>query len=231
MDFHAKCIKSVGSPPTCYKCGSYIIKYGKSDQNKQRYYCKNCKCTQVEKYSYSAFEPQINPNIIALTKEGCGIRSTARLLSISATTLISRIKKIASKLIQPPITIGKTHEVDELRTYVRKKEKLIWVVSAFERESGKIVAFNIGRRTNKTLKTVIDTLLNAASKAIYTDKLENYKYLIDKAIHKTRPRGTNRIERAHLSMRTHLKRLNRKTIAFSKNVVMLNAVLKIYFWG
>lgn len=134
-------------------------------------------------------------------------------------------------MIQPPIAIGKTHEVDELRTYVRKKEKLIWVVSAFERESGRIVAFYVGRRTNKTLKTVIDTILNAASKAIYTDKLENYKYLIDKSIHKTRLRGTNHIERAHLTLRTHIKRLNRKTIAFSKSVVMLNAILKIYFWG
>ncbi|WP_221391423.1 IS1 family transposase [Dyadobacter sp. NIV53] len=105
------------------------------------------------------------------------------------------------------------------------------MVSAFERESGKIVSFKVGRRTNKTLKVVINTLINSDCKTIYTDKLKNYKSLIDKTIHRTKLRGTNHIERAHLTLRTHLKRLNRKTIAFSKSVIMLNAVLKIYFWG
>jgi IS1 family transposase len=41
---------------------------------------------------------------------------------------------------------------------VKKKDNLMWVVSAFERESGKIVSFKVGRRTNKTLKIVVDTL-------------------------------------------------------------------------
>jgi insertion element IS1 protein InsB len=89
-----------------------------------------------------------------------------RLLKISSNTVISRIKKIASEITQPPISIGKIFErpsprVDELRTYAKRKENLIWVVSAFERESGKIVSFNVGRRTNKTLKVVIGTLKNS----------------------------------------------------------------------
>jgi insertion element IS1 protein InsB len=79
----------------------------------------------------------------------------------------------------------------------------MWVVSAFERENGKIVSFKVGRRTNITLKIVVDTLKNAGCKAIYTDKLANYKSLIDKSVHNTRARGTNHIERAHLTLRTH----------------------------
>jgi hypothetical protein len=50
------------------------------------------------------------------------IRGTARLLGISPTTLISRIKKIASEIKEPVLTKGKTYEVDELRTYFKKKE-------------------------------------------------------------------------------------------------------------
>ncbi|WP_221391422.1 IS1-like element transposase [Dyadobacter sp. NIV53] len=121
MNFHPKCIRPVGGYVTCCKCGSCTIRHGRSAQNKQRYYCKHCKSTRVENYSYTAQQPEINPNIISLTKEGCGIRSTARLLRISTTTVTSRIKKIASKLVQPTISIGKTYEVDELRTFVRKK--------------------------------------------------------------------------------------------------------------
>lgn len=203
MDFGPKCIRGVGGCIICCKCDSYVIKYGKSAQNKQRYYCKHYKSTQVQNYSYSALRPETDSNIVSLSKEGCGIRSIARLLKISATTIISRVKKIASKIAQPPIPIGKTYErpsprVDELRTFVRKKDNLIWVVSAFERESGKIISFKVGRRTNKTLKVVIDTLKNSNCKVIYTDKFKSYKSLIDKTIHRTKLRGTNHIERALL---------------------------------
>ena len=78
--------------------------------------------TQLEAYSYNGYDPQLDQNIIALTKEGVGIRGTARLLGISPTTLISRIKKIASEIKEPVLAKGKTYEVDELRTFVKKKE-------------------------------------------------------------------------------------------------------------
>ncbi|WP_262497378.1 MULTISPECIES: IS1 family transposase [Chryseobacterium] len=49
-------------------------------------------------------------------------------------------------------------------------------------------------------------------------------------MHQTKRFGTNAIERKNLSIRTHLKRLNRKTICFNKSIVMLTSILKIYFW-
>jgi insertion element IS1 protein InsB len=80
------------------------------------------KKSQQSDYRYHAYDQNLNQNIIALTKEGVGIRGTARLLGISPTTLISRIKKIASQIKAPPLVKGKTYEVDELRTFVKKKE-------------------------------------------------------------------------------------------------------------
>jgi insertion element IS1 protein InsB len=77
-----------------------------------------------------------------------------------------------------------------------------------------VVSFNVGSRTNKTLQRVIATITLAQAKKIITDKLINYKYLIEKAIHSTKNKGTNHIERNNLSIRTHLKRLSRKKFAF-----------------
>ena len=51
------------------------------------------------------------------------------------------------------------------------------------------------------------------------------------AYHKTSLYGTNHIERNNLTIRTHIKRLTRRTICFSRNVDMLYATLKIYFWA
>ncbi|NMR34683.1 IS1 family transposase [Chryseobacterium aquaticum] len=218
---------------TCSRCvgeNSKFIKFGKTKNGKQRFQCTSCRKTSVLNYSYQAYRKNTNTKIIRLTKEGMGIRSISRFLRISATTLLKRIINI-SKCIHPPlIDHHKTYEVDELRTYVRYKKQIIWLVYALERDSKNILCFNLGKRSNDTLNVVIKSLLHSNPEKIYTDKLRNYQYLIPKGIHHTKRFGTNSIERKNLSIRTHLKRFNRKTICFSKNVFILNAILKIYFW-
>ncbi|MEC4004856.1 IS1 family transposase [Flavobacterium sp. SUN052] len=144
---------------------------------------------------------------------------------------MSRIISIAKNIVPPPIPIGKTFQVDEIRTFIKRKDRLTWIVCALEKETKKIVSFNIGRRTNKTLNKVICSLELSNPVKIIIDKLKNYRYLIKKEIHSTKYRGTNNIERKNLSIRTHLKRLNRRTISFSSSFIILNAILKIYFWS
>ena len=218
-----KCSRCVGENST-------FIKFGKTKNGKQRFQCSSCKKTSVLKYSYQAYRENIDLKIIRLTKEGLGIRSIARFLKISTTTLLKRIIKI-SHYIQPPlINHNKTYEVDELRTYIGNKKQIVWLVYALEKDSKNVICFNLGKRTNENLNTVIKTLLYSKPEKIYTDKLRNYQYLIPKEIHQTKRFGTNAIERKNLSIRTHLKRLNRKTICFNKSIVMLTSILKIYFW-
>lgn len=120
--------------------------------------------------------------------------------------------------------------MDEIRTFIGRKSNLRWIPYAIERVSGNVVAFNVGNRSNKTLQSVIDTLLLAKAQIIHTDKLKNYKYLIPAPVHSTKYRATNGIERHNLTMRTHLKRLTRRSICFSKNEAMLTASFAIYLW-
>jgi insertion element IS1 protein InsB len=177
------------------------LKYGKTKSGNQRYICKLCKKTRVENYTYQAYKPDMNKNIIQFTKEGLGIRSTARILKISTTTLLKRIVSIARNIVKPIISKGKTYGVDELCTYIRHKKNYIWLVYALEKNSKTVVSFNVGKRTNKTLSRVLETL-----------KLSE---------HSVKRFGTNHIERKNLTLRTHLKRLNRRTICFSKSLVFL----------
>ncbi len=217
----------------CYRCVGEIknmIKYGKTKSGNQRYICKLCRKTRVENYTYQAYKPYIDGNIVQLTKEGLGIRSTARILKISATTLLKRIVSIARNIVKPIISKGKIYEVDELCTYIRHKRNFIWLVYALERDSKNVVSFNVGKRTNKTLSCVLETLKLSEAKKIFTDRLKNYRYLIDEKLHSVKRFGTNHIERKNLTLRTHLKRLNRRTICFSKSLAVFMAVLKIYFW-
>jgi len=185
----------------------------------------------LDYYTYQAYHPQINKAIVQLNNEGVGIRSVSRILKISATTLLRRILVIAVSIPNPPIVNNKTYEVDEMRTFVKKKSRLIWIVYALERSTKSVVSFNVGARTNRTINVVLKTLQFSEAKRIYTDKLPSYKILISKPIHRTAIRGTNHIERKNLTLRTHLKRLNIRTICFSRSVAVLTACLRIYFWG
>jgi insertion element IS1 protein InsB len=222
------CIKEVGAI-NCQYCKSETIKFGKA-YGKQRYRCKKCHKIQLAIYKRQAYGVWVNAEIAAHVKEGCGIRSIARLLHISATTVLRRIKTIADAIKKPLIAIGRMYEVDELKTYIKNKNREYWVIYALDKQSGQVVDLKIGKRTEVNLKRVTDTLLLAECKAIYTDGLNIYRQVVPAAIHKVKRYGTNKIERLNLSLRTHMKRLNRKTICFSKSIAMLEACLKIYFW-
>ena len=47
-----------------------------------------CSHRFIEYYTNQAYKLDINEKIVQLTKEGLGIRSTARILEISTTTLL-----------------------------------------------------------------------------------------------------------------------------------------------
>lgn len=215
----------------CKFCGHECKKDGHQANGTQRYKCKHCHRKQQEEYSYNAYSPELDKKITLYTKEGVGVRSISRILKISPTTLLRHIILIAKRISHPPIVKRRIYEVDEIKSFVRRKNEHVWIAYALDRKSKEVVSFNIGARTNATLSVVTETLYLAEAKRIYTDRLRNYKSLIDKSIHRTTLHGTNHIERHNLTLRTHLKRLTRKTICFSRSMAVLTAILKIYFWG
>jgi insertion element IS1 protein InsB len=118
-----------------------------------------------------------------------------------------------------------------MRTYIKNKENRYWIAYAIRRDTREVVDLKVGKRNKKTLCRITDTLLLSEAIKIYTDRLNLYEYLIPQDLHTRSKYKINYIERKNLSVRTHLKRLARKTICFSKSIVMLEACLKIYFWG
>ncbi len=157
---------------TCPKCKSTeLVKFGKSANRKQRFRCKSCSKSFILDYENNACDPEIDNRIILYTKEGLGIRSTARILKISTTTLLKRLLQIASRVKQPPIPFGRIYEVDEMRIFIGNKKRLRWIVYGLDRESREIVSFNVGGRTNKTLRRVTYILQLSRASMIYTDRL------------------------------------------------------------
>jgi IS1 family transposase len=199
---------------------------------KQRYFCKSCNFSFQLEYSYEAYKPETNTLIESLLKEGCGIRSISRIINISTKTVLSRILKISYHIKVPYFNkLGCKFEIDEMWTFIKSKQDFTWITYAIERETKNVIAFFVGRKTKETIRPLINKVLLLQPSRIYTDRLNIYPSLIPKEIHRRFQYCTNKIERMNLTLRTHIKRLSRKTTCFSKKEKNLEAHLKIYFWG
>jgi IS1 family transposase/transposase-like protein len=214
----------------CIYCKQPCIKKGIRN-GIQKLFCKHCKTYQQEKYKIRRVNKKKANRIVLLNNEGLGISSISRLLSISKSTVINWMKKIANVLIKPrEVETNQDYEIDEMVTYIGKKSpaNYTYIIYAINKSTGKIIDFFIGRRTKENIKKVVDKVMQLSPHKIFTDGLNIYPTLISSNIHYTMKHCINRIERFNLILRTHIKRLNRKTICYSKCIEMLKVCVKLY---
>jgi insertion element IS1 protein InsB len=203
----------------CKYCGKACIKWGQQKTGRQRYYCNGCNRTQQAAYSSSGCAKNINRQIGQLVCESVGIRGIGRVLCIAVSTVLRKIKQIAAGMAKPPIPLNRpAFEMDELRTYIKHKGNepclpagRYWIAYAICPEDKQVVDFVVGKRSKRTLKMVVNTLLLSGVGLIKTDKLNIYGSLIPAKRHCQAIYGTNHIERHNLNLRTHLKRLGPPT--------------------
>ena len=82
----------------CPHCqGTDIVRHGTTRQGKPRYRCRECReghgRTFLLDYSYAGQSPEIKEQIVEMAMNASGVRDTARVLSISPTTVIKELKK------------------------------------------------------------------------------------------------------------------------------------------
>ena len=103
------------------------------------------------------------------------------------------------------------------RVYCKKTPCWLW--HAINHDTGEIVAYVFGTREYEVLQKLWGLLLGLRVEivAVFSDDNFAYHEIIPKNILHTGKRNTQRIERKHLTFRTRLKRLARKTICYSKS--------------
>jgi hypothetical protein len=90
--------------------------------------------------------------IQGLVCEGVGIRSIGRILQIGVNTVVRKIVKMANSMVAPEPELSAALEVDELWTYIGRKDNEYWVAYALNRKTRQVVDFVIGKRTKATLE-------------------------------------------------------------------------------
>lgn len=144
----------------CTHCNSpNFIRKGLRN-NRQRFYCKDCKKSFQLEYTYQVYKSTTNNLIISLLKEGCGIRSISRILNVSNKTVLSIMLKISKQIKIPYFNkFGCKFEVDEMWSFIGSKKNITWITYALERETKNIIDFYVGRKSKETIRPLIDKVL------------------------------------------------------------------------
>ena len=227
-----------------------VVRHGHDVKGNERFLCRNTFCQtktfQLE-YIYQAKYNWMTNQIIDMAINSSGIRDTSRVLKISPMTVIDRLKQQKSKLIQvnkpylesltqrelkelyPKMVKIEEAEIDEMWSFVGKKEEQCWLWHAIDHRTGKLLAYVFGRRKDAVYKQLRKLLKPFGIKRLYTDAWgaysrhpqKNEKHILGK-------KNTQRIESKHLTFRTRIKRLARQTICFSKTFLMHTIVFGLF---
>jgi insertion element IS1 protein InsB len=118
--------------------------------------------------------------------------------------------------------------MDEFWSFVENKSNQRWTWYAMEKQSGIIISWHNGKRTDESFKILLKQMENIPINKYYTDDWGAYSRLLSIEKHIIGKDETWKIERKNLNFRTHLKRLNRKTICYSKNETIHDNVIGMY---
>jgi IS1 family transposase len=165
-----------------------------------------------------------------MTLNGSGIRDIHRVMKLSIVCILSILRKWFKQNKEPCFegSYGQV-QLDELWTFVKHRKKgKRWLWYAYDKDSGKILAFHIGKRGDKSCKALLKKLSHLQIEKYCTDEWKSYKKHIAEEKHIVSKRKTTHIERRNRDFRTHLKRLYRKTVCFSKKDDMHYGIIKPY---
>jgi insertion element IS1 protein InsB len=113
-------------------------------------------------------------------------------------------------------------EMDEMRSYVGKKENPVWTWLALERQTRRIVGIAFGDRSAETCRNLWKSLPSDYRKraVCYTDYRESYSSVLPSKRHRAvgKESGeTAHIERFNNTLRQRCANLVRKTLSFSRD--------------
>jgi insertion element IS1 protein InsB len=119
-------------------------------------------------------------------------------------------------------------EVDEMWSYVGRKNERRWLWHAIDHYTGRMLAHVFGRRQDEVFLKLKALLEPFGIQRYDNDYWGAYTRHLDPDEHQPGKRNTQQIERKHLTLRTRIKRLTRKTICFSRSTQMHDLVIGLF---
>jgi len=119
-------------------------------------------------------------------------------------------------------------EVDEMWSFVQSKQQQRWLWWALDHSTGQVLAYVLATHEDEAFLQLKALLEPFGIMHFYSDGWGAYERHIEPVFHTVSKRNTQKIERKHLTLRTRIKRLARKTICFSKSIMMHDVVIGLF---
>ena len=119
-------------------------------------------------------------------------------------------------------------EADEMWSFVSKTKTPRWLWQALDHRTGTVLADVFGRRKDQAFLELKALLAPFGLTRDFIDGWGASQRHLDPAAHEISKRFTQQLERQHLTLRTRIKRLVRKTICFSKSIKMHDTVIGLF---
>lgn len=215
----------------CKWCNCPCVKAGKQKDGTQKYQCKSCTKYQQRAYRYLAYDPAVHDQFRRFEDMGVGVNKAAKFLQISVNTFQKWVLKAENLKPIARFPKGCTYDIDEVQTYIGKRENKYWITYGWNVDVHAPIGLNVGGRSSRDLKGVVDDVLANQPKKINTDRYLAYPGLIPQKLHSRGKRKANCIENKHKSLRKDIAYLIRETMCFAKSRRMLEARIRWYFWA
>jgi insertion element IS1 protein InsB len=123
---------------------------------------------------------------------------------------------------------GLSSELDEMWSYVYSKANPRWLWHAIDHHTGHVLAYVFGRRQDTVFLALKALLEPFGITRYFTDGWGAYERHVEAEQHTVGKANTQKIERTHITWRTRIKRLVRRTICFSKTEQMHDLVIGLF---
>jgi len=139
------------------------------------------------------------------------------------------LERLPAEPVEVQVLRVEAAEVDEMWSFVGKKAHPRWLWHAIDHHSGQVLAYVLGTHQDTVFLKLKRLLLKPFGiTRFYTDDWGTYQRHLDSEEHRIGKQDTQKIERKHLTLRTRIKRLARKTICFSKTRQMHDIVIGLF---
>ena len=204
----------------CPDCQSIKIKKNvHKSYGTQNYQCKDCSHQFIGNLTYKGCHSELNHKILRMFVRGMGVRDISEIEQISLKKVLSILVN-SHRIITPKQAHYDKLEVDEFWTYVGKKKNKVWLIYAYHRATGEIVAYVWGKCNTKTVKKLRDELKSQGISydAVYSDKWDSFIAVFQEDNHVVGKENTKGIEGNNCRLRHRIRRAFRKTCCFSKKL-------------
>ncbi|MAU12332.1 MAG: IS1 family transposase [Anaerolineaceae bacterium] len=212
---------------TCRSCGSpNIIKNRSNKCGNPQYHCKDCRAYRVLKPRAKGHEMHLRQRVLKASQERVSLRGIQRIFGVCRQTTLRWIRQHVRQLPMLADTIlpfhwGDVLEVDELWSFVAKKNQNRWIWLAQCRRTHQILTFYIGNRDEAACQQLWQRFPKAYFACpICTDEYAPYANVFPTIQHRPSPKGsskTSHIECWNNTLRQRLSRFVRKSLSFSKS--------------